>query len=179
MDQQLAESILLRPPGQSRFILLDRPIAHPGICRVCGAANKPVVDFGQTDDEGCFYFCTDCLTEVAKGALNLVDASDLEVARLTATHALHQRDMAGELVNGYIHTLNNLHDDLISGLRNLPGVDDSVSEDIPAQGDGQGYREIPNSVFAGSSISDSAIDEGPISVSDGSSDGPGESEFSV
>lgn len=181
MDQQLAEPYLLRPPGQSRFVLLDRPIAHPGICRVCGASQKPVVDFGSTDDDGVIYFCVDCLTEVAKGVLNLVDASELEVARLTATQALAQRDKAGKLVHGYIHSLGVMHDRLISDLRSLPYVDDSVSENISDESHGQGYDEIRDSISRESPVGEFVSVEGPVGLSNDSGDDPNGSSsvFSV
>lgn len=50
----------------SRFKIVERPFAAPGKCAVCGATEKPVVDFGfDLDWYGVVYFCLDCLTEVA------------------------------------------------------------------------------------------------------------------
>lgn len=51
----------------SRVTLLDLPVAAPGVCALCGSANKPVVDFGkQLDWYGAVYFCHDCIREVAE-----------------------------------------------------------------------------------------------------------------
>lgn len=47
-----------------RFQFLERPAALPGKCAVCGAVDKPVVDFGLTVDYyGAVIFCTDCIRE--------------------------------------------------------------------------------------------------------------------
>lgn len=51
----------------SRVTLLDLPVAAPGVCALCGSANKPVIDFGkQLDWYGAVYFCQDCIREVAE-----------------------------------------------------------------------------------------------------------------
>ena len=51
----------------SRVTLLDSPVAAPGVCALCGSANKPVVDFGkQLDWYGAVYFCQDCIREVSE-----------------------------------------------------------------------------------------------------------------
>lgn len=51
----------------SRVQLLDTPVAAPGVCALCGSANKRVVDFGkQLDWYGAVYFCEDCIREIAE-----------------------------------------------------------------------------------------------------------------
>lgn len=50
----------------SRVQFLPVPVAHPGICVLCGAANKAVVDFGKKIERyGRVYFCEDCIKEVS------------------------------------------------------------------------------------------------------------------
>lgn len=54
------------PSLTSRFQVVERPLAHPGKCAVCGSTDRPCVDFGfDVEDYGTVYFCLDCLTEVA------------------------------------------------------------------------------------------------------------------
>lgn len=70
----------------SRFKLLDRPVAIPGKCVVCGAVDRPVVDTGWSIDYyGVVYFCVFCLTEVAEviGMINgkLLQAAEMNSAR--------------------------------------------------------------------------------------------------
>jgi hypothetical protein len=60
-----------------RFQLVDRPLAAPGKCAVCGAVDRPVLDFGfDLDDYGVVYICVD---DFKAGALllGLVDVSQL------------------------------------------------------------------------------------------------------
>lgn len=55
---------------QSRFTVYARPDAPPGRCIVCGATQRPVIDFGvdvewADNGYGRAYFCEDCITEAA------------------------------------------------------------------------------------------------------------------
>lgn len=55
---------------QSRFTVLDRPTESPGQCLVCGAVNRPVVDFGVDIDWadqgfGRAYLCVFCVKQAA------------------------------------------------------------------------------------------------------------------
>lgn len=55
---------------QSRFTVLDRPTESPGRCLVCGAVNRPVVDFGVDIDWadlgfGRAYLCITCILQAA------------------------------------------------------------------------------------------------------------------
>lgn len=164
MSQSLVEPSLLKPPGQSRFVLLERPIANPGICKVCGAVDRPVVDFGSTDDDGAIYFCTNCLTEVAKTILNLVDASDLKAAQLTASQLQSQLNKAGSLTDEYINAIHGLHSDFISSLHSVSDADGSISENISSESDAEGHGEIRGPEPIESSGDESISVGGPTSV---------------
>lgn len=54
----------------SRFRLLDAPIAAPGTCILCksaGGDERKFIDLGiQVDWYGAIYFCTFCITEAAQ-----------------------------------------------------------------------------------------------------------------
>jgi hypothetical protein len=54
---------------QSRFTVYDRPYELPGKCCVCGASDRPVVDFGRDiewdNGFGRAYFCKNCIKQAA------------------------------------------------------------------------------------------------------------------
>lgn len=51
-------------PLTSRFHMVEKPVAHPGKCIVCGAVDRACIDFGMDiDDYGAVYFCFDCMRE--------------------------------------------------------------------------------------------------------------------
>lgn len=63
-------------PVLERFQLLDKPIAAPGKCAVCGSVSKPVIDFNfNLDWYGAVYFCVECMQSAAR-TLNLVPAAE-------------------------------------------------------------------------------------------------------
>lgn len=65
-----------------RFQVLNRPMANPGKCCVCGAVNKPVVDFGLSLDwYGAVYICVEDMKAAAR-ILNMVDRELLTQAEL-------------------------------------------------------------------------------------------------
>lgn len=57
---------MTQSPVLSRFSVIEKPIASPGKCVVCGAVNRPVIDFNfNIDWYGAVYFCTICMREAA------------------------------------------------------------------------------------------------------------------
>lgn len=57
MSVELPESVI-----NGRFKYLEKPAALPGKCAVCGAVDKPVIDFGlDLDYYGVVYFCCECM----------------------------------------------------------------------------------------------------------------------
>lgn len=158
---ELAGPSLLR----SRFVLLERPLAHPGNCRICGAVDRPVIDFGADDDRGAVYFCTHCLTEVAKGALNLVDASDLDEARLTVRDLEAKLNTVGENTRGYIANLRNLYDDYVHSLNSVPSVDNDENEGSQSEELNERSGEISDSSDSESDADKSSSIERPVGLS--------------
>ncbi len=66
-------------PVLERFQLLDKPIAAPGKCAVCGSVSKPVIDFNfNLDWYGAVYFCVECMQSAAK-AIGLVSIEEYTV----------------------------------------------------------------------------------------------------
>lgn len=149
---------------RSRFTLLDRPVAAPGNCKVCGAADRPVIDFGANDEFGAIYFCTECLTEVAKGALHLVDATELDEARLAIIELTEKLNSLGGDLDGYISNLRDLYDTFILGVHRVPGADSAGAESIHGHDDRKELRTVSDSGIEQPSSDKSVISEGPVSI---------------
>jgi hypothetical protein len=153
-----------------RFQIVDRPLALPGKCAVCGAVDRPVVDFGfDLDDYGVVYICVDDFKAGAR-LLGLVDVSQLVQPSLP--------DEVRDLVHGYIDGINDLSGRLALGLSAIewssPSSIDEKSDDVQ-NFDG---RESSDNIVDGSvedrtseQDSESIVVERPTSVSDSSSDG--------
>lgn len=66
---------------QSRLHILDKPVALPGKCSLCGdtgSDNRKFIDFGlQLDWYGAVYFCSECIKELAQ-AINYISLTHFE-----------------------------------------------------------------------------------------------------
>lgn len=79
-------------PLTSRFQIVERPVASPGKCAICGCTDRPVVDFGlDIEIFGVVYFCLICLTEAAD-TIGLVPEQRVRDAELEA----------GQSINSYL-----------------------------------------------------------------------------
>lgn len=131
----------------SRVQLLDLPVAEPGVCALCGAANKPVIDFGkQLDWYGAVYFCQDCIREIAEAIgyvpvgpfeelHNNLRSTKIELDQLKREHEVLKRAMA-DLLSGNTCSCGNVLKPIDSGVSPVeipePVVetnDDAVSRD--------------------------------------------------
>lgn len=75
-------------PPTSRFQIVDRPVAHPGKCVVCGATDRPVIDWNMDiEDFGTVYVCLDCGAEMAR-ALGFSSPDEVEAIRLEAGQSI-------------------------------------------------------------------------------------------
>lgn len=66
----------------NRFKVLERPIAFPYKCNICGRVDKPVLDFGANTYDGAIVFCLDCFKDAAETlgySYNTRAASESEV----------------------------------------------------------------------------------------------------
>jgi hypothetical protein len=84
---------------QSRFIVYERPHALPGKCCVCGASDRPVVDFGRDiewdNGYGRAYFCVTCIKQAASKFPDPVKENDHD---LMVRHVeLWKKDYVDEL----------------------------------------------------------------------------------
>lgn len=102
---------MIDPSG--RVQIVDGPTQAPGVCVLCGKPNdnNPFVYFGMDEDfYGAFYFCTECLQEVA-AAVDCVPVAKLEESQEKL------KSMAQELK--YERLRNDELDNSLSGFRDL------------------------------------------------------------
>lgn len=120
----------------SRFKVLERPFVAPGKCAVCGAVDKPVVDFGfDLDWYGVVYFCLDCMTEISK-TIGMVHSSELEAYEGKFEQSLQkyltQHDYAlvtNEFLVDAVHSFDRLSALAVSILPDISVLDsDELSE---------------------------------------------------
>jgi hypothetical protein len=167
----MSESSLTEIRRTSRFKLLDRPMAIPGKCVICGAVDRPVVDINWSIDYyGVVYFCISCLTEVAT-VIGMVDGKLLEDAELDSTRQFYKylakhelRVISNGQYDSWVNAVSNLHVDILNGEHSQYGVLDESSTQTESATD-----EIVSGTVE--QESKPIIDEGPISLSASSSDG--------
>lgn len=98
-------------PLTSRFQIVDRPVAHPGKCCVCGATDRECVDFGMDlEDYGAVYFCLDCMREggLAAGLIHPDAHADVKLgAEQSLSDYLTKRDLK-LVTNEFYELCNNL-----------------------------------------------------------------------
>jgi hypothetical protein len=141
---------------QSRFSILERPILSPGVCAVCGTAERQVVDFGlDLEFYGRVYFCRDCTIQIGTAFGDLISYDKYLMLRdeknrleRTAEHAM--QEFSKELQNGLAgldRVRELLHSDWVSIISreseskdNQPAVEESTditepdSESVSVEG---------------------------------------------
>ena len=127
-----------QPSPNSRFQVVDRPVAAPGKCAVCGATDRECVDFGMDiDDYGVFYLCTHCMREGAlvTGLVRTVEDYDFE------------RMKAGQSISDYLraHNMRVVTNELAESIHNLvdslptafPDLHVHLGDDVAAPDDAE------------------------------------------
>jgi hypothetical protein len=87
-----------RNPAVDRIQILERPMALPAKCIVCGGVDRPVLDF-QFDIEyyGAVYFCVECLTDVVS-KIGYAPVAEVEARELEARNVIGKsRDIVRQL----------------------------------------------------------------------------------
>lgn len=105
-----------QPSPNSRFQVVDRPVAAPGKCAVCGATDRACVDFGMDiDDYGVFYLCTHCMREGALVTGLVVTVEDYDFERMKAGQSIsdyltahHMKVVTDELAESIHHLVDRL-----------------------------------------------------------------------
>lgn len=172
-------------PINSRFRILSTPEIQPGKCAVCGASDRPVVDFDTTVRlYGAILLCFSCLQEASRG-VGMVAESELIAAQESLAQSLKEQLKSANLIgvpreryNDIVVAVSGLSDallfgdpsdsDLVAGPHGEvqpPLFDDDAAHDISSEGYAEGH--------IGSSEQDdnAAVGERPTSIS--SSDGDG------
>lgn len=168
----------------SRFQLYPSPVAAPGKCAICGAVNRPVVDFGMTIQfYGAVMFCVECMTSAAR-TIDMVPRTELSAAEEALSqsfaHQLIERDLVAISHDHYVAITTNLshlsNAVLSAGTYHANMVAESFASAEPSLFDDP---EGIESGDAGSSEQDDNVvgDEGPARVSANSGDGS--SRFSL
>lgn len=160
MSVELPESVI-----NGRFKYSERPMASPGKCAVCGAVDKPVIDFGMDlDFYGAVLMCTECIRGAAEVA-GLYEGAATATAQVVPP--FHYLDVGA--LNEYLARTNVATTALNSILADYVGhrqMDDESAEE---------YSTIHGKATAGpDSVDESSttvsLSEGPISVPASSGD---------
>jgi hypothetical protein len=107
-----------------RFQILERPMALPGNCAVCGAVNKPVVDFGLSLDwYGAVYICVEDLQAAAR-IVGMVE-------KPVQTELVQAPVPEKEITDGFLTDLTDLFNAYISGLSSIRNLPASSNPTVP------------------------------------------------
>lgn len=171
-------------PVTSRFRILDTPFIQPGKCAVCGAVDRPVVDFNTTIPMyGAVMLCFSCTQEASRG-VGMVHRSELDTAEENLAQTLDQQlafaNMIGvprERYDAIVVAVSGLSDAILFGDPSdsvvvarpsseiqPPLFDDDATYDLDSEGSDEGD--------AGSSEQDDNVIVGERSTSISSSDEP-------
>jgi hypothetical protein len=128
----------------SRFHLLDRPVAAPASCVVCGGYNNAVVDFNaNVRGYGALYFCVDCLAEAGR-VIGLIPAGEIATEKQYAERFIDSYLNDNDLVvipRDFFDTasdaVNSLSDGLASAILHIPveAASDVSDDTTEAAGD--------------------------------------------
>lgn len=155
---ELPESVV-----NGRFKYLDKPAAAPGKCAVCGAVDRPVIDFGfDVDYYGAVYICVECM----KAANTVVDLYEDPTAAPVVPPLLF---LDAEAVNEYVTRATVSVTALNAVLAPIIGsmVDAEATEESNGVSD-ETERSVKPNIEQGSTI---PVSKGPSSVpADSSSD---------
>lgn len=150
----------------SRIQILDRPLAHPGKCVICGASrddDRSYVDFNfDIEYYGVVYFCTLCLKTVAE-ACDYVSNEDYNRI-LNDMSALQKQAKQlisrNQVLNATLRDcFNNGNDPNIDTLRDLSSVETEEPGTVESVGD---------ATISTSDTNQSSVSEGSSSIHDDS-----------
>lgn len=152
MTAELSESVI-----NGRFKYSEKPLASPGKCAVCGAVDRPVIDFGfDLDYYGAVFFCVDCL----RGAVQIADLYEEDTPKIRAV-PLQFLDV--EAVNEYLARSNVANRALTSILADYIAA--SEVHDEPAEESSDVHDDTASGSDESTESSDQLlISEGPVSV---------------
>lgn len=125
-----------------RFKSFERPNVAPGKCAVCGAVNKPVVDFGMTlDYYGAVQLCGDCISEayLLLAATFPASVRQSQVVPLLSNTHLVDAGAINEYVSRSLDNISRLGI-ILSGI-DIPTTEDAARVSADDSGDNAGAVE--------------------------------------
>ncbi|MBK6555965.1 MAG: hypothetical protein IPG16_01715 [Comamonadaceae bacterium] len=154
-------------PVLERFQLLDKPIAAPAKCAICGSVSKPVIDFNfNLDWYGAVYFCVECMQAAAR-AIGLVSIK--EYTALAQENADVIIKFCEE--NGFVIVTREQYEQYKSFIGFLATSVSAIANSFPVPvetiDESQGADRAAKSTVEPESVKDNPIDSGAIIESPG------------
>lgn len=113
-----------------RFKLLNRPMALPSKCAVCGAVDRPVIDLDMDlDIYGVVYICVECM-KAAATILGMVDGALLTRAELVQRNHEDQLTAAKDVTDEYVARFSDLTRAFGDRLRDISSSDVASDENL-------------------------------------------------
>lgn len=95
-------------PLAEKFQITDKPMALPAKCVVCGAVDRPVLDFGMSLDwYGAILFCIECMASAAR-AINYAPVAEIEERERSAQAVYDRQDEVVTMLNNAAVQINDL-----------------------------------------------------------------------
>ena len=169
-------------PPSSRFTAHPWPPRFPGRCACCGAANRPVIEFGlsigyttpENNEYGEVYLCFTCVVEAATGTDLMVPISVYDEA-ITEINAIADSKeplfTAVKEFNERQRAALAEFDTAIANINNPPAVNLEVSGQEAKGNDSADESSSREPVKTSRQKRGASSDEGTVSVSSGTSDG--------
>jgi hypothetical protein len=156
-------------PAQSRFQILQLPPSFPGKCAVCGAVDRPVIDFKmELEYYGGVFFCITCMEEAAT-KIDYVPVATLFKVTDELKAATAGVEAAYQSIMDFLGTTNesfaSLRHTIISKFRN----DGFVLEQSTQQTTINTDELKPGSCEDSRQVDRDSVDEGSASVSSNTS----------
>jgi hypothetical protein len=172
-------------PVTSRFRIMDNPNILPGKCAVCGAVDRPVIDFATTIPRyGAILLCFSCTQEAARG-VGMVAKEELDAAQESLAQTFNEMlishnviGISREQFDVLTLAVANLSDVILFGHASDAAMvarstgesessifDDDATYDLGAEGFEQGDTGTPEQ------DDNIAVSERPARVSSGHGDG--------
>lgn len=166
-----------------RFKVLDRPAALPGNCTVCGAVDRPVVDFNfDLDFYGAIVICVECMKAAAE-ILGMVDRESLDRAELVQRAHSDQIMAAKELTDEYYNRIADLLGEFTDRLRSIHEPSAKSDDEVPGQNDAGATTDDNSPDGSDKPVatekSKPSRNKGSVKLPGSSSNGPTESIFNV
>lgn len=152
MTVELSESII-----NGRFQYSEKPLASPGKCAVCGAVDRPVIDFGMDlDYYGAVLMCVGCVRSAA-------EVADLYEGKAAPVRTVPLQFLDVEAVNEYLARSNVANRALTSILASYIAASEVDEQPAEESNDVHGQSADSTESTDESSI-ELFIGEGPTSV---------------